>query len=160
MHCDQSFLSQFCNASGQVVSAKKSRIFFSKNISTHTRNRLCMSMGFRETKDFGKYLGVLVLHGRVLLSTYLDSKLASWKRNTVSLFGHATLATTVLNVIPSYAMQTAILLVDICKKILINIFVTLSGVDFAMGGNPIWFLGMRFVGQRIKADLVYDKQRS
>ncbi|CAN1192184.1 Putative ribonuclease H protein At1g65750 [Linum perenne] len=47
----------------------------------------------------------------------MDRKLDGWKRNTLSLAGRVTLATSVLNSIPSYAMQTALLPVSITKSI-------------------------------------------
>ncbi|CAN1836022.1 Putative ribonuclease H protein At1g65750 [Linum perenne] len=47
----------------------------------------------------------------------MDKKLAGWKANNLSLAGRGTLATSVLNAIPSYVMQTAFLPVHICEAI-------------------------------------------
>ncbi|CAN1292133.1 Putative ribonuclease H protein At1g65750 [Linum perenne] len=47
----------------------------------------------------------------------MDKKLACWKANNLSLAGRVTLATSVLNAIPSYIMQTALLPAHICDKI-------------------------------------------
>ncbi|CAN1129038.1 Putative ribonuclease H protein At1g65750 [Linum perenne] len=75
------------------------------------------------TQDLGRYLGVPVLHGRVKRSTYefilerMDKKLAGWKANNLSLAGRVTLASSVLNAIPSYVMQTAFLPVYVCEAI-------------------------------------------
>ncbi|CAN1163136.1 Putative ribonuclease H protein At1g65750 [Linum perenne] len=75
------------------------------------------------TRDLGRYLGVPIIHGRALNAHYkfllenLDSKLAGWKRETLSLAGRVTLAVSVLNAMPSYAMQTAVLSDAICDKI-------------------------------------------
>ncbi|CAN1129226.1 Putative ribonuclease H protein At1g65750 [Linum perenne] len=76
-----------------------------------------------ETTNLGKYLGVPLLHGRATNNHYkyilenLDTKLSGWKRETHSLAGRVTLAISVLNAIPSYAMQTSLLPVYICEKI-------------------------------------------
>ncbi|CAN1815926.1 Putative ribonuclease H protein At1g65750 [Linum perenne] len=80
-------------------------------------------MGIAETSDLGRYLGVPVLHGRINKNTYqyiierLDSKLDGWKRNSLSLVGRVTLASSVLNALPSYAMQTSTLPASILNKI-------------------------------------------
>ena len=42
---------------GQKVSDKKSRVFFSLNISREAREELCFTLGFRSTPALGKYLG-------------------------------------------------------------------------------------------------------
>ncbi|CAN1788669.1 Putative ribonuclease H protein At1g65750 [Linum perenne] len=80
-------------------------------------------LGIAATQDLGRYLGVPVLHGRVTRSTYefilarMDKKLAGWKANNLSLAGRVTLASSVLNAIPSYVMQTAFLPVHVCEVI-------------------------------------------
>ncbi|CAN1762528.1 Putative ribonuclease H protein At1g65750 [Linum perenne] len=73
--------------------------------------------------DLGRYLGVPILHGRVRKDTFsyiierIDKKLDGWKRNTLSLAGRVTLAHSVLNTLPSYAMQTASLPASILNAI-------------------------------------------
>ncbi|CAN1766326.1 Putative ribonuclease H protein At1g65750 [Linum perenne] len=75
------------------------------------------------TSDLGRYLGVPILHGRVTKQTYnfvlerLDNKLAGWKAENLSLAGRVTLASSVLNSIPSFVMQTAFLPVYLCDQI-------------------------------------------
>ncbi|CAN1222018.1 LINE-1 retrotransposable element ORF2 protein [Linum grandiflorum] len=116
-------LSKFCRASGQMISNEKSRIFFSRNVSTSSRRSICAELEFGETHNLGRYLGVPVLHGRVTKHTYqfvldrIDPKLAGWKCKSLSLAGRVTLAVSVLNVIPSYVMQTSVIPMDICGKI-------------------------------------------
>ncbi|CAN1825156.1 Putative ribonuclease H protein At1g65750 [Linum perenne] len=76
-----------------------------------------------ETTNLGKYLGVPLLHGRATNNQYkyilenLDAKLLGWKSETLSLAGRVTLDTSVLNALPSYAMQTSLLPAYICEKI-------------------------------------------
>ncbi|CAN1193291.1 Putative ribonuclease H protein At1g65750 [Linum perenne] len=47
----------------------------------------------------------------------MDSKLAGWKAHNLSLAGRVTLASSVLNAIPSFVMHTAFLLVSVCEGI-------------------------------------------
>ncbi|CAN1168316.1 Putative ribonuclease H protein At1g65750 [Linum perenne] len=80
-------------------------------------------MGFRETQDLGRYLGVSILHGRISKDTYgyilerMRRELDGWKCNTLSLVGRVTLALSVLNSIPSFAMQTSVLPVSVTNQI-------------------------------------------
>ncbi|CAN1138632.1 Putative ribonuclease H protein At1g65750 [Linum perenne] len=75
------------------------------------------------TQNLGRYLGVPVLHGKTTRNTYqpildrLESKLSGWKANSLSLAGRVTLALSVLNAIPAYAMQTSVLPCHICEAI-------------------------------------------
>ncbi|CAL1377016.1 unnamed protein product [Linum trigynum] len=75
------------------------------------------------TQDLGRYLEVPVLHGRVTNKTFryiidrIDQRLAGWKADNLSLAGRVTLAMSVLNAIPSYIMQTAVLPAGICEYI-------------------------------------------
>ncbi|CAN1191865.1 Putative ribonuclease H protein At1g65750 [Linum perenne] len=80
-------------------------------------------LGIAATQDLGRYLGVSLLHGRITRSTYdfilsrMDNKLAGWKAKNLSLAGRLTLASSILNSIPSYAMQTALIPAYICDAI-------------------------------------------
>ncbi|CAN1163243.1 LINE-1 retrotransposable element ORF2 protein [Linum perenne] len=122
-HSIRNCLDTFCKASGQLVSKDKSRIFFSANVNKASRRHVCRELGFAETNDLGRYLGVPVLHGRINKGTHkylierIDKKLEGWKRNTLSLAGRVTLASSVLNSIPAYAMQTTLLPASITKDI-------------------------------------------
>ncbi|CAN1848775.1 Putative ribonuclease H protein At1g65750 [Linum perenne] len=106
-----------------MVSLEKSRVYFSKNTTSPVRRSTCRLLGIAETQDLGRYLGVPVLHGRISKNTYeyiierIDQKLDGWKRNSLSLAGRVTLATSVLNALPSYAMQTSTLPASILKSI-------------------------------------------
>ncbi|CAN1152790.1 Putative ribonuclease H protein At1g65750 [Linum perenne] len=98
-----------------MVSKEKSHVFFSKNTPRRSRRRVCRILDIGETDDLGCYLGVPILHSRVTKETYqyiierMQNKLAGWKRNSLSLAGRVTLALSVLNAIPTYAMQTSAL---------------------------------------------------
>ncbi|CAN1130010.1 Putative ribonuclease H protein At1g65750 [Linum perenne] len=106
---------RFCAASGQSVSKEKSRVYFCKNIPQDKASEIVSILGISATRDLGRYLGVPILHGRVTKHTYsyildrLDRKLAGWKADNLSLAGRVTLASSVLNSIPSYIMKTSFL---------------------------------------------------
>ncbi|CAN1177926.1 Putative ribonuclease H protein At1g65750 [Linum perenne] len=116
-------VNRFCVVSGQTINKDKSRVFFSSNMNRRTSRAVSDLLGIAATQDLGRYLGVPLLHGRVKHSTYdfilsrLDVKLAGWKANNLSLAGRVTLASSVLNAIPSYVMQTALLPASICEGI-------------------------------------------
>ncbi|CAL1356334.1 unnamed protein product [Linum trigynum] len=118
-----SCLQKFCKASGEQVSTEKSRIFFSRHMKRDICKRISERLNIPMTQDLGRYLGVPVLHGRTTKDTYryildrIDQRLAGWKADNLSLAGRVTLAVSVLNAIPSYAMQTAVLPAGICDQI-------------------------------------------
>ncbi|CAN1145981.1 Putative ribonuclease H protein At1g65750 [Linum perenne] len=103
-------------------------------------------MGIAATQDLGRYLGVPLFHGRVNRNTYdflltrLDSKLAGWKANNLSLAGRVTLASSVLNSIPSYVLQTSALPVSTCEGIdrKIRDFIWVSMAGARKIHNIIW----------------------
>ncbi|CAN1799117.1 Putative ribonuclease H protein At1g65750 [Linum perenne] len=105
------------------------------------------------TQDLGRYLGVPVLHGRILHRTYqpiLDRmypKLSGWKVSSLSLEGRIMLALSILNAIPAYAMQTSVLPSHICEKIdqkLENLF----GVLLTTVEKFTWSPGIPSASQR------------
>ncbi|CAN1830416.1 Putative ribonuclease H protein At1g65750 [Linum perenne] len=116
-------LDRFCDASGQSINKNKSRVFFSSKIDRRVSREVTEILGIGATQNLGRYLGVPLLHGRVTRSTYefilarMDKKLAGWKANNLSLAGIVTLASSVLNAIPSYVMQSSFLPVYICEAI-------------------------------------------
>ncbi|CAN1121711.1 Putative ribonuclease H protein At1g65750 [Linum perenne] len=116
-------LHRFCEASGQSINKEKSRIFLSSKINRNVSREVSECLGIAATQNLGRYLGVPVIHGRVTKATYeyildrMDKKLAGWKANNLSLAGRVTLATSVLNAIPSFVMQTAFLPASVCDSI-------------------------------------------
>lgn len=95
---------------------RKQKIFFSKNVSSHDGRTICRKLGYGSTDNLGRYLGVPLLHRRVTKDTYqylehqVGRKLAGWKAKSLSLAGRITLARSVLEAIPTYAMQSIRLL--------------------------------------------------
>jgi len=113
----------FCRSSGQKVSKEKTRIFFSKNVPWQLRHQICDVAGFQSMEDLGKYLGVPLLHKRVTDRSFnfiikkVDQRLSKWKTKTLSFAGRLTLAKSVIQAMPSYVMQSTLLLVHICDEI-------------------------------------------
>ena len=116
-------LTTFSKASGQKVNQNKTVVLFSNNISRVEKAALSNLLGFQQTDSLGRYLGVPLLSSRGSSNTYkyilerIKSKLAGWKRNSLSLAGRITLAKSVLTTIPFYTMQTILLPVSCCKEI-------------------------------------------
>ncbi|CAN1746300.1 Putative ribonuclease H protein At1g65750 [Linum perenne] len=116
-------LEHFFGASGQSINKGKSKVFFSKNTPRILSREITNCLGIEATQDLGRYLGAPILHGRVTKQSYaflldrLDKRLAGWKGENLSLAGRVTLASSVLNSLPCYIMQTALLPVSLCDKI-------------------------------------------
>ncbi|CAN1750705.1 Putative ribonuclease H protein At1g65750 [Linum perenne] len=113
----------FCEASGQSISKGKSTVFLYQNTSRLLFSEIVNLLGIEATQDLRRYLGVPVLHGRVIKHTYdfildrFDNRLAGWKAENLSLAWRMSLASSVLNSLPSYIMQTAFLPVSLCDNI-------------------------------------------
>lgn len=105
-------LENFCQSSGDKVNKEKTQIFFSKNVEPSTAKNISTTNGFSVTNNFGKYLGMPLLHNRVTKATYqeivdkVDKKLSGRNALHLSLAGRVTLAQSVIQAIPTYAMQT------------------------------------------------------
>ena len=116
-------LVKFCQASGQKLSTQKSRIYFSPFTNEATIAEVCNTLEISRTNDFGKYLGVPTLHGRVTKATFqevlnrVDRRLAGWKAKCLSLAGRTTLIQATINAIPAYTMQTSRIPRSVCDEL-------------------------------------------
>lgn len=85
--------------------------------------RIRAALGFSVPKDLGTYLGMPLLHTRVSQHTYqniidkVKRRLSGWHASLLSLAGRITLAQTILQAIPVYAMQSTSLPIGINLKI-------------------------------------------
>jgi hypothetical protein len=112
MRCVIETLQQFCDMSGQQVSHEKTSILFSRNVERGTRNNLLRISGFKETTEFGNYLGV-PLTGRATkrsdfqyILDQVTAKLSTWKAKQLSFAGRVTLAKSVKEAVPIYPMMS------------------------------------------------------
>lgn len=101
-----------CEMSGQMVSPEKTSIFFSKNVDTRTRRRLCAISGFTNATSLVRYLGIALLgrapkkHDVNYLIEKVTQRLSEWKGTHLSFAGRVTLAKLVIQYIPIYTMMT------------------------------------------------------
>ncbi|CAN1754315.1 Putative ribonuclease H protein At1g65750 [Linum perenne] len=90
-----------------------------RNIS----GEICELLNIQATQNLGRYLGVPIIHGRNSKDLYqyiidrMEQRLAGWKVNSLSMAGRVALAKSVLNTIPTYAMQTTLLPTETCALI-------------------------------------------
>ena len=101
----------FCSASGQSVSAAKSRVYFSPNVDRDFRESFCDILGFNLTSSLGKYLGIPIKHPGSSPQDFnyildrVKNKLAGWKANLLFLAGRAVLIQALSATIPAYVIQ-------------------------------------------------------
>ncbi|KAH9672602.1 putative ribonuclease H protein [Citrus sinensis] len=105
-------LADFCTCSDAKINANKTLLFFSKNMGDKDISEILGFLGFSITFDLGKYLGVPLHHSRVSSSMFqnivdkVEKKLSGWNASHLSLASRITLASSVLQAIPIFVMQT------------------------------------------------------
>lgn len=106
-----------------IKCASKSKIVFSTNTIIESRNAICEMFNFQRTDDLGKYVGVPLFHSKTLKNTFqfimykMQARLNGFDAKLLSMTRRMILAKVVLLAIPSYFIQAAMVLVDICQKI-------------------------------------------
>ena len=81
---------------------------------------VCNTLGIPQTIDFGRYLRVSTINGKVTRDTFqsvltkVDARLAGWKSKCLSLAGRLTLIQATISAIPAYVMQSARLPRSLC----------------------------------------------
>ncbi|KAL8151747.1 hypothetical protein V2J09_021555 [Rumex salicifolius] len=104
---------------GQRVNKVKSRLFVSPNVE-HIAIEL---LGREMSLDLGVYLDITLFHKQVDRTTFdpllqwINSRLSGWKDKHLSPVERITLARSVLNSLPVYAMATLSLPKGVCEKI-------------------------------------------
>ncbi|KAL4298891.1 hypothetical protein AHAS_Ahas17G0046200 [Arachis hypogaea] len=113
----------FCEASGQVINAQKTQIFFSKKVNNECREMIVKEAGYKETKEIGRYLGSYIVEGRDSKRNYghildkVKNKLKGWKQKSLSIAGRVVLAQSSIGPIANFAMQHSKLPKGICSKV-------------------------------------------
>ncbi|KAM6569367.1 hypothetical protein CsatB_017352 [Cannabis sativa] len=118
-----SLLHVFEVASGQKVNLHKSSAFFSSNTLMTTRSRICDLMHIHEAGVDSMYLGLPSIVGRnknaVLgfLKERMKSRINSWEGKFLSRAGKEVLIKSVVQSLPSYAMNVFLFPIGTCKEL-------------------------------------------
>lgn len=113
----------FCKLSGQKINYEKSMVYCSHNVDRHVDTDIVSICGSSLTCNLGTYLGVPIIHSRIVKGTYrcivdkMQKRLSSWRGRNLSLAGRLVLIKSVLSTIPIYAMNTVKLPAAVCGKI-------------------------------------------
>lgn len=113
--CDQGRLiadifNKFGSASGLKINCSKSRALFSVGVPRSKVVQITNLSSIRSTHSLEKYLRFPMITGRVKKEDFnfiidkLNARLASWKNKLLNKSGRLTLATSVINSIPTYYM--------------------------------------------------------
>ncbi|GKD54100.1 reverse transcriptase [Tanacetum coccineum] len=118
-----SILNSYCEASGQTVNFQKSSAFFSPNTSSSLRDDICGDLHVHQIDPKAKYLGLPFIFGQkkaemfgFLLDRVLQ-KMKGWKQKILSQLGREVLIKSVIQAIPTYAMQCFILPSSLLNKL-------------------------------------------
>ncbi|CAH9109059.1 unnamed protein product [Cuscuta epithymum] len=97
--------------SGQIINFDKSSVSFSSNVVAEMRDELCLLLGVNQEVVRSKYLGLPALVGRkkreilLYLKERVLKRLQSWNNRFLSKAGREVLLKTVIQAMPTYAMN-------------------------------------------------------
>ncbi|GKA02896.1 hypothetical protein Tco_0675677, partial [Tanacetum coccineum] len=120
-------LARYCSASGQNINFVKSSTLFSPNCPEDLQQQLCDLLNVQRMDLKARYLGLPSVIGRnknELFSFILDKvlhKMQGWKQKLLSQAGREVLIKSVIQAIPSYAMQCYLLPKGFLDKLLTHI---------------------------------------
>ena len=135
-------LDEYCAASGQRVSVKKSSIFFSPCTFVDTRVEVCTILDILTEAITDKYLGLPPLVGvdRSDCFQHLIDRvcklLSGWKEKMLSYGGKEVLIKAIIQSIPVYVMSVFKLPKQILKGIISVMYQFWWGDFFRNGGDP------------------------
>ena len=116
-------LLEFCTMSGQIMSATKSKTWFSPRTPRRIKEQVAGILGLPTTDRIGTYLGTPIFSTRRTASSYqylvdnIRKRIEGWQAKYLYMVGRATFIKASVISIPIYAMQTAILPQKICHHI-------------------------------------------
>lgn len=114
-------LNSYCEWFGQLVNFSKSGVFFSKNTCKGQRRAIERILNLKSFKSNAFYLGNPLFLGRSKIKSFsflkekVESRLASWQGNLLSLARKLTLVKSVLNALPLYTMSSIIVPSFVCQ---------------------------------------------
>lgn len=106
-----------------MVRAEKSRIYFSPNVLSNTKEDICNILDISETSALWKYLGFPLNHKGATRNRFnfiaerVISKLAGWKARFLSSVRRNVLIKFVMTAVPNHVMQGAALSTHLCDKL-------------------------------------------
>lgn len=117
----QSVLSQFQDATGQLIIFQKSSIFFSSNSPQILKDSVCSFLSISEADSGSHYLGLpnMLSRNKSVAFGYIKDKLSqrilSWESRCLSKAGKELLLKTVAQAIPAYAMGIFLFPISLCQ---------------------------------------------
>ncbi|XP_060972631.1 uncharacterized protein LOC133038482 [Cannabis sativa] len=139
-------LRTFEEASGQKVNLHKSSAFFSSNTRVDIRRRVCSLMQVQEAGADSLYLGLPSIVGRnkndVLgfLKERMRKRITSWEGKFLSRAGKEVFIKSVVQYLPSYAMNVFLFPIGTCKELerLVASFWWKSNKSNSNGSGIVW----------------------
>jgi hypothetical protein len=122
-HCLRRVLGVYEEESSQRLNDDKTSIFFSRNTSQETRNRIMEVVGVQDSQRFDTYLGLPALVGNSRMREFknlrdkVDKRLSDWKTKFLSKAGKKVLIKAVAQAIPTYSMSIFLLPKELCKEL-------------------------------------------
>jgi hypothetical protein len=116
-------MSNYQQASGQLVNFNKSELIFSKRVPPPIKENIQQILPMSIVTHYSKYLGQPTHMGRSKNHTFnyiadkVWKKLKGWKEKNLSFAGRGTLIKAVAQAIPSYIMSSYLIPKGLCKKI-------------------------------------------
>ncbi|GJX77037.1 reverse transcriptase [Tanacetum coccineum] len=122
-----SILNSYCTASGQTLNFQKSSAFFSPNTPCLLRGDICSVLRLQQMDSKAKYLGLPSIFGEkktemfgFLLDKVLQ-KMQGWKQKLLSQAGREVLIKSIIQAIPTYAMQCFRLPTTLLNKLIVYV---------------------------------------
>lgn len=116
-------IDRFCGTSGLNLNLQKSKVYFSKTGGSELKRSITDILGFCQTPNLGKYLGIYLRHRRVSrvesgkLIDKITAKYTGWKKKLLSTAGRTTLIQSVTTAVPIHDMQSGWLPEHVCNKL-------------------------------------------
>lgn len=115
-------IDRFCACSGLNLNPAISKVFFSKTSGASLKRTISDILGFGQTPNLRKYLGIYLRHRRVSrleacrLVDKVSARFTGWKKKFLSTAGRATLIQSVSTAAPLYSMQSSWLPEHVCNR--------------------------------------------
>jgi hypothetical protein len=119
----KNIITEYQEASGQLVKMNKSEIMFSKHTPPHLKATINQTLPMQRVDQFSKYLGMPTQIGRSKARVFdyiqdrIWKKLKGWKEKHISFAGRSTLIKAVAQAIPTYIMSCFLLPKSLCHHI-------------------------------------------